>query len=140
VRRSEASQVPRADSRIAAKAALLDYLVGEREQGRLHLGLQVDDPLKLGRLHNGKVVRFDPLQDAAGIDADLSKQGREIGSVAHQPADLDNPGCHRPPQPGTAPRQTARRVARLQSWQRPDRSRGQRALWPSAVVAKLPAR
>ena len=133
--------MPRADSCIAAKAALLDHLVGEREQGRLHLGLQVDDPLKLGRLHDGKVVRFDPLQDAAGIDADLSKQGREIGSVAHQPADLDNhPVAIGPLEPGTAPRQTARRVARLQSWQRPDRSRGQRALWPSAVVAKLPAR
>src|SRR5262245_52689209 len=53
--------------------------------GRVH----VDDELEFGRLHNRQVDRLRPFKDFAGIDAKLAKRFREIGSVAHQPAD-----CH----------------------------------------------
>ena len=51
-------------------------------------GLQVDDQLELGRLHDRQVRRLGALEDAAGVDAGLTIGIRDIGSVAHQPADL----------------------------------------------------
>ena len=58
---------------------LFDHLVGEREQlignGQAeHPGsLGVDDQLELGRLHHRQVRRLGALEDATGIDADLTK-------------------------------------------------------------------
>ena len=55
-----------------------DHLVGGREQRRRHGeaehpgGLEVDDQLELGRLHDRQVRRLRALEDAAGIDADLT--------------------------------------------------------------------
>ena len=65
------------------------------EQRRRHLDaerprrLQVDDELELGRLHDRQVGGLGALEDAAGIDADLTKRVCEVGSVAHQPAGCD---------------------------------------------------
>jgi len=36
----------------------------------------------------GKVRRFGALEDAAGIDADLTIHVRKVRSVAHEPADF----------------------------------------------------
>ena len=52
-------------------------------------GLQVDDELELGRLHDRQVGGLGALEDVAGIDADLTKHVRDVGSVAHQPAGCD---------------------------------------------------
>ena len=49
-------------------------------------GLGVDDQLELGRLHDRQVRGLGALEDAAGIDADLTIRIRNVGSVAHQPA------------------------------------------------------
>ena len=48
--------------------------------------LAIDDQLELGRLHDRQVRRLRALEDAAGIDADLTPRVRNVGSVAHQPA------------------------------------------------------
>src|SRR5262249_47826471 len=45
--------------------------------------------LEFGRLHHRQVGGLRTFEDFAGIDAHLTKRFREIGSVAHQPAD-----CH----------------------------------------------
>src|SRR5262249_52406487 len=58
---------------------------GEAEQPR---GLSVDDQLELARLDDRQVRGLGALEDATGIDAALTKRIREVGSVAHQPADL----------------------------------------------------
>src|SRR5262249_3155726 len=69
-----------------------DHLVGLREQRRRdveakHPGsLGVDDQLELGRLHDRQVRRLRALQDAAGIDADLTQRSCEVAAVAYQPA------------------------------------------------------
>src|SRR5258708_11539534 len=73
-----------------------DHLVGECEHGWRHLDaeepgrLQVDDELELGGLHDRQVRGLGALEDAAGIEADLTPRVREVGSVAHQPAGRDN--------------------------------------------------
>src|SRR3984893_12887435 len=71
---------------------LFDRLVGAVEQGIGYgeaehpCGLGIDDQLELGRLHDRQLGRLRPLQDAAGIDADLTPSIRDVASVAHQPA------------------------------------------------------
>ena len=42
--------------------------------------LQVDDELELGRLHDRQVGGLGALEDAAGIDADLTIRVRDVGS------------------------------------------------------------
>ena len=49
-------------------------------------GLSVDDQLELGRLHDRQVRGLGALEDATGIDADLTIGIRKAGAVAHQPA------------------------------------------------------
>ena len=46
--------------------------------------------LEFGRLYHRQVGRFLALEDAAHIDADLTKRIRNIGSVAYQSADFGN--------------------------------------------------
>ena len=53
-------------------------------------GLEVDDQLELGRLHDRQVRRLRALKDAAGVDADLTIRIRNVGPVAHQPAGFGN--------------------------------------------------
>src|SRR5262245_796474 len=48
-------------------------------------GLDIEDQLELGRLHNGQVRDLRPLEDAPGIGAGLTPRVRNVGSVAHQP-------------------------------------------------------
>jgi hypothetical protein len=75
--------------------SLVDHLIGDCEQHWRHVDAerprrtQVDDELELGRLHDRQVGGLGALEDAAGIDASLTKHVREVGSVAHQPAGCD---------------------------------------------------
>jgi hypothetical protein len=50
----------------------------------------VDDQLELARLYDRQVRRLGVLEDAAGIDANLTKRFRNVDSVAHQPTDFDS--------------------------------------------------
>jgi hypothetical protein len=74
------------------KASLFDHLVGDGGHPRWDLDaerssrLKVDDELEFGRLQH---CGLGPLEDAAGIDADLTEHIREVGSVTHQPAGCD---------------------------------------------------
>src|SRR5271169_2886044 len=76
-------------------ASLFDHLVGDGEHAcrngeaeRLS-GRAVDDELEFCRLQHRQVGRLRALEDAAGIDADLMKRIREVGSVAHQSTGLN---------------------------------------------------
>jgi hypothetical protein len=69
-----------------------DHLVGAPKQRWWNIntkrtrGLQIDDKLKLGRLENWQVLRFDTLENAAGVNANLAKHVGEAGRIAHQDA------------------------------------------------------
>src|SRR6516164_11186551 len=76
----------------ASSSRSFDHLVGERKQPvwdseaeRLR-GLCADDQFEFSRLQNRQVGRLLALGDAAGVNADLAKQVRNIGSIAHQTA------------------------------------------------------
>src|SRR4029450_1332657 len=70
----------------------LDHLVGAGEQrgrnfnAKRARGGQIDDQLKLARLHYRQVGRLSTLEDFAGVDADLTVRFRRARSVAHQAA------------------------------------------------------
>jgi len=79
------------------------HFVGNGKKRRRHGeaeypgGLGVDDQLEFGRLHHGQVGRFLAFEDAAGIDAGLTKRIANIGSVTHQSASFGNlavSACH----------------------------------------------
>ena len=63
-----------------------------REAERLG-GLEVDDQLDFRRLLDRQVTRLGTLQDAAGVNAGLSKHLLEVGRVADQPAGLGVLAC-----------------------------------------------
>src|SRR5258707_12847364 len=71
-----------------------DHLVGAGEELVWHGQpeqpgrLGIDDQLELARLYDRQVRRLGALEDAAGIDARLTKRIRDVGSVAHQPTDF----------------------------------------------------
>src|SRR5262249_26625202 len=75
--------------------ASFDYLVSGSEQRRRHIeaehpgGPGIDGQLELVRLHDRQVRRLGALEDAAGIDADLTKRILDAGSVAYQPTGFD---------------------------------------------------
>ena len=70
--------VPLATNAPQQTASLFDHLVGAGEQRGRHGeaehpgGLDIDDQLELGRLHDRQVRRLRALEDAAGIDADVT--------------------------------------------------------------------
>ena len=75
---------------------LLDHLVGNGKYGWRHLDaecsrrMKVDDELEFGRLQHRQVSGLGAFEDAAGIDAGLTKGVCDVGSVTHQPT-----GFHR---------------------------------------------
>src|SRR5450759_4482116 len=87
--------VPIATDAPQQTAALFDNLVGDGEhRGRHHdversRGLKVDDEFEFGKLGDREVGGLCAIEDAASVDADSTKHVRDVGSVAHQPADFD---------------------------------------------------
>ena len=81
-------------SRRSKTSALFDHLVGGGEQRWWHGEAQhpcrrvIDDEFELDSLHDWQVGRFCTLEDATGIDTDLTIRIRQAGSVAHQAADF----------------------------------------------------
>ena len=77
-----------------SRRSSFDHLVGAGEQRRRHCrgrapgGLVVDDQLELARLHHRQVGGLFTFENAAGIAAGLTPRIRNVGSVAHQPADF----------------------------------------------------
>src|SRR5262249_50521681 len=88
--------LPPAGSHQLCLAHSLDHLVGDREQRRRHGeaeysgGFGVDDQLVPRRLHHGQVRGFLAFEDAAGVNSRLTKRIRNVGPVAHQPANFNN--------------------------------------------------
>jgi hypothetical protein len=78
-----------------SRPASFDDFVGACEQRRWQIdaerpgGLQIDDKLKLGRLRDRQIGRLGALENFAGVNADLANTVSDVGSVAHQPASLD---------------------------------------------------
>src|SRR5262249_17719241 len=72
-----------------------DYLVGACRERRRYLdperlrGFQIDDELELGRLHDWQVGRLLALEDARGIEIDLTVGVGYARSIAHQTTGLD---------------------------------------------------
>ena len=68
----------------------LDHLVGDRKQSvrkskaKHPCGLCVDNQLELVCLHDRQVLRRRALENAAGINANVTKPTHNIRSVAHQ--------------------------------------------------------
>ena len=75
----------------AWRLPLFDHLVGAGEQHRGYCEAEhpgshgIDDQLELARLYDRQVRRLGVLEDAAGIDANLTKRFRNVDSVAQQP-------------------------------------------------------
>src|SRR5260370_17865005 len=72
----------------------VDELGGGGEEGGRHGEAEhpgrvgVDYQLELACLHDRQLRRLRPLEDAADINADLTKCILNVASVAHHPADL----------------------------------------------------
>src|SRR5262249_3190635 len=74
-------------------SCLFDHLVGGHEQFVRHSESEhpgsrgVDDELELARLQNRQIRGLRALKYTAGIDAELTPRVRDVGCVAHEPAD-----------------------------------------------------
>ena len=74
---------------------LLDHLIGEGEQRRRNSeaerpgGLEVDDELEFGGLHDREVGGLLAVENPAGVDADLAIGISDAGPVAHQATGYD---------------------------------------------------
>src|SRR4051794_39211427 len=95
LRSCDVADVPKpAVSSRSKTSALFDHLIGGGEQRWWHGEAQhpcrrvIDDKLELGGLHDWQVGRVCTLEDATGIDTDLTIHIRQAGSVAHQAADF----------------------------------------------------
>ena len=66
----------------------------------------VDDQLQLARLHDRQIRRLRALEDAGGIDADLTKCIRRVASIADKPANFSRFRIMLP-----APRQKAPQIS-----------------------------
>ena len=75
-------------------ARLFDHLVGGGEQRRRHGdaqrpgGLGINDQLEFGRLHDRQIGRLCALENAAGIDADLTMSVCYACPITDQPSDF----------------------------------------------------
>src|SRR5262249_13290334 len=73
------------------RAASFNHLVGESQQPIRHVkakrlcSREIDHQLKSARLDDGQVRGLLPFEDAAGVNARLTKRIRNVGPVAHQP-------------------------------------------------------
>src|SRR5215467_13556764 len=57
----------------------------------------IDNQLELARLQNRQVRGFRTLEDAAGVEADLTIRIQNVSSITHQPAGFGNltkTSCH----------------------------------------------
>jgi hypothetical protein len=63
---------------------LFDHFVGAQQNGLWHRqskrlgGLEVDDELELGRLHDGQVRGLGALEDLTGVETDVMKSVRDV--------------------------------------------------------------
>src|SRR5262249_50579429 len=86
--------LPPAGSHQLCLAHSFDHLVGAGEQAIRHgeaerpRRLEVDDQHELARLHDRQLRGLGTLEDATGIDAQLTVLIRKARSVAHQTADF----------------------------------------------------
>src|SRR6516162_6591700 len=87
--------VPQADIAHRGKKTLFDHFVGDGKQRWRHgdaqrlRGFEIEDELKLCRLHDWQVGWLSPLQNPTGIDSDLPKRVHKSGAIAHQGAGCD---------------------------------------------------
>ena len=74
------------------QTSLLDHLVGDREHARWNGkaerlgGLEIDDQLELGWLHDRQVGGLVPLENPAHLLADLPIEVRNAGTIAQEAA------------------------------------------------------
>src|SRR5262249_31705436 len=72
-----------------------DQLVGDGEHGWGHFDpespgcLNVDDKLEVRRLQHWQIGGLYPVENAAGVDADLTIHIELVSSITHQPASCD---------------------------------------------------
>jgi hypothetical protein len=77
------------------KAELFDHLVGARDQRRRHVeaerpgGLEVDNQLELGRLHDRQFRRSRPFENSASTATGETPRVRDAGTVTDQAAASD---------------------------------------------------